>query len=69
MVGDAREDVGELGLRIDTIQLRRLNEGVGDGGRLARSATLTSRQAVSGYPKTEIACEARSSRGRKIIER
>lgn len=35
VVGDAAEDVGEPGLRIDSVQLGALDQGVGDGRRSA----------------------------------
>ena len=35
VVGDAAEHVGEPGLRIDAVQLGGLDQGVGDGRRLA----------------------------------
>lgn len=35
MIGDAGEDIGEPGLRIDIVELGGLDEGVDDGGALA----------------------------------
>jgi hypothetical protein len=31
VIGDAAEDVGEPGLRVDCVELGGLDEGVGDG--------------------------------------
>ena len=35
MVGDTAEHIGEPGLRVDAVEFRRLDQGVGDGRRLA----------------------------------
>ena len=35
MIGDAGQDVGEIGLRIDAVQLGRLDDGVENSGPLA----------------------------------
>lgn len=35
MLGQARQGVGEPSLRVDVVELGRLNEGVGDGRRFA----------------------------------
>lgn len=35
MIGNASEDIGEPGLRIDIVELRGLDQGVDDGGTLA----------------------------------
>jgi hypothetical protein len=35
VVGDAAQNVGEPGLRIDAIQLGAFDQGIGDGGRFA----------------------------------
>jgi hypothetical protein len=32
VIGDALEDIGQPCLRINAIQLCRLNQGIGDGG-------------------------------------
>jgi hypothetical protein len=37
VVGDAAEHIGEPGVRVDAIEFRRLDQGVGDGRRLAAS--------------------------------
>ena len=34
-VGDARDDVGKLGLRIDIVQLCRADQGIHGGGALS----------------------------------
>ena len=34
MIGDAGEDIGEPGLRVDVVQSRGLDQGVEDGGAL-----------------------------------
>lgn len=43
VVWDAGENVGEPGVRIDAIQLGRLDQGVCDGGGLAPVCELTER--------------------------
>jgi hypothetical protein len=46
VVGDAAEHLGEPGLRVDAVELCRLDQGVGDGRRFA--AALGADEDVGG---------------------
>lgn len=45
VIRDASKHIGQPGLRIDAVQLRCINEGLGDGGRAA-TAFRSGEQSV-----------------------
>ncbi len=47
MIGDAREDIGELGLRIDIVELGGLEQRVDDGGALAAAIRATEQPRLA----------------------
>ena len=57
MIGDAGEDIGEVGFGLEAVQLGRLDDGVEDGGALVRrrptrphNARILGREVEVAYP-------------------
>lgn len=47
MIGDANEDIGKPGLRIDVVELGGLDQGVDDGGALAAAVGATEQPCLA----------------------